>query len=292
MDTSKQELTEEAWPRLLGRLRAGNHRQMFVTTSPEGFKHTYKIFVTDQHKNHSHMIQASSLQNHFLPKDYFDTMYENYSEKQLESWLYGKFVNFNQSNVFDFNRKHNHASINIDKSDKNLVLAQDYNVGGNVTLVALIQNEEVFVFDEITTKNTFESRDAIINEYGGKFLECAGDSSGSNTSSNSEQSNNDIMNEIPNFYFIQGTRNPSIQDSIIAVNAALRNQRLWIDTAKCPQLTQALEQMAFTKEGKYPKYHTHPGPDDFADCLRYMIWAKAPIHRPTLSNNSKYNRSK
>ncbi len=262
---------------------------MFVTTSPEGYKHIYKIFVTDQAINNSHMIQADSLQNHFLPQDYFDTMYENYSPQQLKAWLHGEFVNMNSESVFDFERRYNHASVTIDTSDTEIYFAADFNVGGCVTLAALFINDIIYIFDEIITKDTFETRDTLQDLYPTQDIWMVADTSGGNSSTSSHQSNHDLLLEIPKLTMLQGPSNPGIIDSIHSVNAALRNQKLFIDTDKCPNLTKALEQHAYDKNGMPEKFSNHldGATDDFSDCIRYLTHTLLPINKP---QHSQYNQ--
>ncbi len=279
----------EAWPRLLGRLRSGSHRQLLATSSPEGFTSCYKIFVTDQHKNKSKMIQASSLQNHFLPQDYFDTMYENYSPKQLEAWLHGRFVNLAQSNVYDFDRNSNHADIDLDGSEVDIYMASDFNSENCVSIFALFIDNEIYIYDEWVTKNSFETRDRLIQTYPGKNIFCAADSSGGRSTSVSDH---ELLMEFPGMCIVQGAANPSINESIISANTGFRNQKIWIDTKKIPTFASAIEQIAYDPKTQKPQKSTlHSGgsQDDRSDCLRYLVHYLLPIKKPTLNQHSKYN---
>ncbi len=281
-DTSRQDLAQEIFDKLIGRIRVGKHRQFLFTSTPEGIKFLYKLFVTKKDENGSRYIKVNSLDNFHLPQDFFDTLYQNYNPTQLRAFLEGEFVNLNTESVFDFERQFNHAEITIDTDDTDIYFAADFNVGGCVTLSALFINDIIYVFDEIITHDTFETRDLIRDRFPTQDLWMTADTSGGNNSTNSHQSNHDLLLEIPKLSMIQGPRNPSIVDSINSVNAALRNQKLFIDTDKCPKLTLALQQHAYDKHGKPEKFSEHKGgsTDDFSDCIRYLTHTLLPIRKP------------
>ncbi len=288
MDTSKQELAEEAWPRLLGRLRVGTHRQLLVTSSPEGFKHTYNTFVVNKDKNGSNMVQACSLSNHFLPQDYFDTMYENYSKTQLDAWLYGRFVNLTSGSVYDFDRNFNHADINLDGSETEIYMAADFNQGNCVSIFSLFINGELYIYDEWVTKNTFETRDRLLQEYSNADIYCCADASGGRGTSVSDH---EILKEHPGLVVVQGASNPSINESILAANAGFRNQHIWIDTKKIPKFADAIEQIPYDPKTNKPQkstIHTGGSQDDRSDVLRYLCSYLIPLNLPQLQQRNQY----
>ncbi len=282
-DTSKPEIAYAAFIKLLGRLRAGTIRQMVLVSTPEGYGAMYRIFVKEKDMHKGHLVRAKTTDNFFLPKDFIQTMLQSYSPSQQKAYINGEFTNMNSESVFDFKRGLNHASVTIDNTDNDIYMACDFNIGGSVTIFALFQDDQIYVFGELVTKNTFETRDAIIDMFPTQDLWCAADASGSNGSSNASQSDHDLLLEVPGLALIQGLKNPMIQDSVLSVNSGLRNQKIWVDTDKCPKLTEALEQHAYGPDGKPEKFQKHEGgaTDDFTDCIRYLTWAILPINKPT-----------
>ncbi len=276
-DTSKMEVAYDGFLRLLGRLRAGNIRQFVIISTPEGFSAMYKIFVQEKDKHHARLIRAKTTDNFFLPLDFINTMMGSYTIAQQKAYLNGEFVNLTNASIFDFDRRVNHASIDINASDRDIYFGCDFNYSGSVTLAALFIEEEIYIFAEHITKNTFETRDLITLNYPGKEIWIAADASGSKNTSNATQTDLDILDQIPKSAFIQGARNPMVQDSILSVNAALRGKKIWIDTNKCPRLTEALEQHVYNKSGEPEKFRDHPAIDDFTDAIRYLTWTLSPV---------------
>ncbi len=284
-DTSKADIAYEAFIKILGRLRAGVTRQLIVISTPEGFRAFHRIFVKEKTKHAAKLIRAKTTDNFYLPQDFIDTLLASYTEKQKLAYISGEFVNMSTGTVMeDFNSTTNHATIDIDNTDTDIHIATDFNIGGCVTLSAIFQNDQLFVFGERVTKNTFETRDFLITEYPTQDLWCAADSSGSNKNTSASESDHDILMDHPGLVLIQGRKNPDIQDSVLSCNAGFRNKQIFIDTDKCPKLTEALIQHAYDKFGKPEKFPEHPSVDDYTDAFRYLVWALLPITKTSWSN--------
>jgi phage terminase large subunit len=72
-DTTKPELAYKAFIKLLGRLRAGSVRQFVITTTPEGFRAAYRIFIKEADSSKK-LIQAKTTDNKYLPADFIETL--------------------------------------------------------------------------------------------------------------------------------------------------------------------------------------------------------------------------
>ncbi len=286
-DTMRAQVSYEAFIKLLGRLRAGNVRQMVIVSTPEGFSSMHRIFVKEKDKHQSRLIHAKTTDNFFLPEDFIASMLGSYSPTQQQAYINGDFVNLNQESIFDFDRIQNHATVDLELSDKDIYMSVDFNIGGCVTISALYIEDEVYIFYENVDPNTFAIRDTLTEKFKDKDIWCAADASGAHKSTNATTSDHEILSEVPGLTFIQGTTNPQIQDSILAVNAAFRTKKLWIDTNKCPKLTEALEQHAYGIDGRPIKVNDHPSTDDYTDTIRYLVWALIPINKPTWTNYSQ-----
>ena len=288
--TTKDEILDAAVNMFKARLRAGTIRQLILVSTPENFGTLYKIAVLEADKYKTRWIKACTFDNPHVPKQFIEDMQAIYTPEQIRSYVYGEFSNMNSESVFDFNRELNHASVSIDTSDNDIYIACDFNVGGSVTIFALFQDDQIYVFGELVTKSTFETRDALRDMFPTQNLWCAADASGSNGASNASQTDHDLLLEVPGLSLIQGQRNPKIQDSVLSVNSGLRNQKIWIDTDKCPELTKALEQHTYGSDCKPEKHTNHKGGsiDDFSDCIRYLTWAILPVNKPTFQ---QYNQN-
>ena len=128
-DTSKTEIALKAYEKLLGRLRAGNTRQFIITTTPEGFRATYQIFI-EKGGEAKRLIKAKTVDNKYLPPDFIDTLKEQYPENLLKAYLEGEFVNLTSGTVYSYFSRDRHASTETIKEGETLHIGADFNVGG------------------------------------------------------------------------------------------------------------------------------------------------------------------
>ena len=72
IDTVSPAICDKAFPKILGRLRAGNVRQFAAASTPEGFRWLYNTFGTDQAKERSdrQLIKMRTQDNPYLPDDF------------------------------------------------------------------------------------------------------------------------------------------------------------------------------------------------------------------------------
>jgi len=242
----------------------------------------YKIFVAEKR---GRLIQVKSTDNIFLPKDFIETLYENYPPNLIDAYINGKFVNMVSGSVFEyFSRTLNHATVTISKTDTHIYLGADFNSGGCANIKGIMQGGKLYIFGEMLTKDTFETRDKLKSDHPGCTIYGAVDATGVKTTSNSSQSDLDILSEA-GVSLIMGSSNPHINDSILSVNNAFIHKNVYIDTNACPKLTAALEQHAFDpKTGKPDKFMGSGTVDDWTDAFRYLIWVCFPVTKLTFAS--------
>ncbi len=242
-DVSKTEVAYKAFIMLLGRLRSGRVRQLCMVGTPEGYKAMYKIFVTEERGK---LIKVKTTDNIFLPADFIDTLYEMYPPHLVKAYIEGEFVNMTSGSVFGyFDRKANHATVTLEESDNEIWLGGDFNSGGCITLKALLIKDKVYVFEEMVTKDTFETTAALKSAHRNVKMFGCFDATGNKITSNSSQSDLDILSEA-GVSLVMGGSNPHLNDSILSVNSAFIHKKVFIDTAKCPKLTSAISSIQVT----------------------------------------------
>lgn len=281
-DVTKTELAYKAFIMLVGRLRAGSVRQWCTCSTPEGFKAAYRIFVAEER---GRMIKARTTDNVFLPDDFVQTLYDTYPPHLVDAYINGEFVNMTSGSVFGyFDRVKNNAAVTLSEDDKEIWVGGDFNSGGSVTLQGVMVEGKLYIFGEIVTKDTFETRDRLKAAFPGCKIWGCFDATGNKTTSNSSQSDLDILAEA-GVSLMQGISNPHLNDSILSVNNAFIHKNVYIDVDKCPKLTAALEQHAYdAKTGKPDKFMGPATIDDFTDALRYLIWVTHPITKISFGN--------
>lgn len=283
VDTSKQEIAEKAYQKILGRLRTGSVRQLCIFSTPEGFKFCYKCFVKDKNIGEKRLIKAKTTDNKYLPSDFIETLKEQYPPNLLDAYLNGNFVNLANASIYTyFDRYKHHKSITIEDSEV-LHVGQDFNISGCVSTLFVIRDNIPFMFDEIISNDTYEVVSNIKNKYKNHIC-IYPDASGHQGHPNATLTDIQILRN-SGFTVMATKQNPRVQDRINSVNGLFSHNKLFIDTNKCPRTTQALEQQSYDEKGNPEKSNSHPSNDDFNDSLGYFVYYKYPLNRTKLSSH-------
>lgn len=285
LDTLPMAKASDAWNKVIARNRqsvldveTGEPYQNQVSTysTPEGYKFCYNRWVRDGGVDYDY-IQAATTSNPFLPPDYVQSLRDTYPAELISAYLEGHFVNMASGSVYNhFSRTANHASIELDGNEE-ILIGQDFNIGGCVSIIGFEQGDDLFICDEMVSKDTFEVGEQISAKYPNATL--YPDSSGKNRSSNSSKSDVDILREYGLYCAVRGA-NPRVRDRILATNNGFYQKQIWIDTDKCPKLTEALERQAYQPNGEPEKFPGAATVDDFNDALGYLCYAVKPVIKP------------
>jgi len=286
-DTSKPELAYKAYQKLLGRLRAGNVRQFVITTTPEGFRATYRIFETEKDES-KRLIKAKTTDNKYLPPDFIDTLRAQYPENLLRAYIDGEFVNLTSGSVYSyFNRSTHHKSETIQPSET-LYIGQDFNYSACISVVLVKRGDFLIAVDEIVSKDTKGVVENIKARYKSNYICVYPDASGANHKTSASDTDISILQK-SGFGVYVNNSNPRVRDRVNIVNNAFEKNQLFVDTTKCPKLTEALEQQAYDpKTGEPQKGNEHPEPSDYNDALGYCLAYLKPI--TTQSTVKKFHR--
>lgn len=280
-DTSKTEIALKAYEKLLGRLRAGNTRQFIITTTPEGFRATYQIFV-EKSSEAKRLIKAKTADNKYLPPDFIDTLKEQYPENLLKAYLEGEFVNLTSGTVYSYFSRDTHASTETIKEGETLHIGADFNVGGCINIVCVERadkkgNFTTHAVDEVISYDTYAMAQTLKDRYKGHKIIVYPDASGQNRKTSASETDAQILRGAGHLVFVNHS-NPSIKDRVNCVNNLFDKRRLLVNVSKCPNLTKALEQQAWDNKTQLPeKSDAHPANDDYNDALGYLIAYKYPI---------------
>lgn len=278
-DTSKASLAYKAFMKLLGRLRAGIVRQFVIFTTPEGFKATYRIFVTEMDDT-KRLIKAKTTDNKYLPKDFVERLKKQYPPQLLEAYLNGEFVNLTTGTIFSyFNREKHHIDI-VDDGVGAILISQDFNIGGSISCVYKMIGNILVQVDEFESYDTREIVQNIKRRYPNRIIEIYPDASGANRKTSSSESDLDILRNA-GFSVYVNNRNPSVRDRITISNNCFDKNIVKINTIKCPKTTQAYEQHSYKENGEPDKINGAGTVDDYTDAGTYILAYKYPIARPT-----------
>ena len=278
-DTSKPEIAYKAYNKLLGRLRAGNVRQFIITTTPEGFRATYRIFVEEKADN-KRLIKAKTSDNKYLPPDFIETLEQQYPPNLLKAYLDGEFINLTSGTIFDyFDRKRHNTDI-IENDSEALYISQDFNIGCCVStvyvkrlingIVKLIQVYEIESYDTkaiITNiKHTYPNR--VINMYP--------DASSASRKTSASETDLQMLRGAGFNVFVNG-RNPSVRDRIVITNNCFDKDMVLVNVNRCPKTAKAYEQHSYDEKGQPMKFNGAGTVDDFTDAATYILAYLFPI---------------
>jgi hypothetical protein len=285
IDTVAPSIASKAFPKILGRLRAGNVRQFGAASTPEGFRWMWNTFGSDdaQQRTDRKLIKMRTADNPHLPPDFIERLQANYDPQLLRAYLDGEFVNLTTGQVYDrFDRtKHVREDFAAIEDEETILVGIDFNVGNTNAALAIRRGRELFFFDEIAGAH---DTDAIGQELRRRYPHARilgyPDASGANRSTNSSRSDvailasYDISNMSPK-------ANPPIRDRVAALQAALENgkgeTRLWVHP-RCRKLIECLELQSYSERGEPDK---EAGYDHMNDAAGYLVHRVFEVGRAT-----------
>jgi hypothetical protein len=242
----------------------------FVST-PEGFAYMYDFFVKKSNDNKSLLKLKTSDNADNLAEGYIDGLREQYTEEQLKAYLNGEFVNLTSGTVYyKFDRNVNHSNRTIKEFDT-LSIGMDFNIGNMSGIVHVIDDKPIAVDEIIGVYDTPQMCNVIKEKYPTNRIIVYPDASGKNRSTNATQTDIQILKEA-GFIIKAKNINPPVKDRITNMNRMFCNGQnhigYLVNTYKCPEYTEALEKMAYDKNG-YPDKSS--GFDHSTDAGGYFI---------------------
>jgi len=268
--THKQQ--EILWNKVIARIRGCKDSTGAITTTPEGFKKTYELFVE---KKIGNLINAKSSANIYLPDDYVETLFSQYDSKLVKQYIDGEFVNINGASAYyAFNRAFNVEQFEI--KAKQIFVGMDFNVDPMTAVFAVFQANKLFIFDEVYLKNSNTQRlaDFINSMFTDHDITICPDMTGIKRTTNATGSKSDIDILKQAGFRIRGSHNPFVRNRLNAVNNAFSKENIIINSG-CEYLIKDLEQVTLDKYGEIDK--SNPALTHISDALGYLIWQFYPI---------------
>lgn len=277
VDTSKSDIAEKAYNKILGRIRTGNVRQLCIFSSPEGFSFLYKCFVKEIDKGNKRLIKARTLDNKYLPQDFIDTLKSQYPENLLQAYLNGEFVNLNSGTIYSYFNRETHHSNEDYKDRETIYVSQDFNYLGCISIVYVKRNGFDVAIDEIISNDTKSIIANIKNRYPDSHVCIYPDASGNAHKTSSSTTDIQMLRQAGFTVYVNNS-NPSVRDRINITNNLFDKQKVKVNTNKCPKFTESLEQHSYDeKTGEPCKYSGGATVDDFTDGGTYYLAYEYPM---------------
>ncbi len=305
IDTVNPAIADKAFPKILGRLRAGNVRQFAAASTPEGFRWMWRTFASEDGlgRPDRKLIRMKTSDNKYLPADFEARMRANYDPSLLKAYLEGEFINLTSGQVYDrFKRDVHVREFPEPEHDEKLLLGIDFNIGNCNAVVCVVRTDppspedrqrmmrepgyvpkrrqRLYVWDELTQQHDTDAlgKEAV-RRYGRHTLHGYPDASGTKRTTNATRSDVAILQShgIGNY---SPQANPLVRDRVNAVQALLENGegevRLFVHP-RCKRLIECLEQQAYDEKGEPDK---STGFDHLNDSLGYVCHRIFAVGKP------------
>lgn len=300
LDILPTEKAEAVYMKIKARCRQkveGKKNQIFVTTTPEGFRATYNLFKRSPAPG-TKLIQMSTYSNEKnLPDDYIDDLKATYPPQLIAAYLEGEFVNLNSLGVWtSFDPVKNNISVDL-KPGEALHIGQDFNVGRGCAVIYVFRtltkdhkcNPTDFplpvmiaageIVDSFDTPDTIRAlkENYPLSKYKDRTI--YPDATGDNRKSVNATITDISLMRHAGYRIQQHNTNPPIKERIISANAAFCNanglRRVFVDTEKAPVFAEGLLQQAYDKNGLPEKGQLKN--DDITDAGTYPIAHHFPV---------------
>jgi len=282
--------SEEAWFRLLGRLRdpQATRKCGFASWTPKGHDWVYKRFIANPTPDYK-AIQAKPAENRHVLKstpEFYDRLKESYDERFYRQEVLGEYLSYDGNCVYSSFERNTHLTTDLGPDlNRPLCWSLDFNVDPMCSIIAQVDKGKVYVVDEICLHRA-STRDACV-----EFLKrypkhqpgvlVYGDASGS-ASQSTGYSDYQVIKEFfetnsemvlsPNIL----QANPKVRERVNLTNRQLKNalgESGVLINEKCVELIQDLEQVSFKAETggidkNRDRMRTH-----MSDAFGYLIWA-------------------
>lgn len=276
---------KDAFLTLSGRLRdaSGPLRAMYSST-PKGHNWLYDYFHPngELNSNQYSFVRAASRTNRHLPDGYLDSLRSQYDEKLVEQELEGKFVNLTAGKVYySFDRSVN-IEQNIKRRGGSTLIGVDFNVDPLCAVVAFVENDKIYVTDELFLRNsnTFELCHEL-KKRGYTGAKLYPDSTGRNRKTSGQSDTNILSSE---GFQVEYTRNPYVIDRVNNLNRLISQKKI-IVSDKCKKLINDLEKV--TWKGSDLDQKTDPLLTHMSDSLGYLAWSLYPIRDTSIKGRIK-----
>jgi hypothetical protein len=286
LDVLATRKAKEAWRKVIARLRWQDEtikNGVDVTTTPEGFKEVYRLFVEmpqlkPELKQTYAYLQASTYDNaKNLPDDYIQSLLDTYPTELIDAYLRGQFVNLTSGTVYrSFNRKL-HNSDELATEHDVLRTGMDFNVTKMASTVYVVRPNGWHAVSEF--KDVFDTPDmirAIRARFPTNRVIVYPDASGDSRKTVDASKSDISLLRQANFEVRVNSQNPPVKDRIMAVNKQFEKNALFVNVKQCPTVAKHLEQQAYNDNGEPDK---KAGFDHQNDATGYPIAYEFPIAR-------------
>ncbi len=256
----------------------GGHA-MFIG-SPKGRNFFYDLWLEGNSTEDWSSYQYTTLEGGNVPPEEIEAARRDLDIHRFQTEYEAQFISTESVLFYAFTEDNMVQKPILPEERTPLIIGMDFNRSPMSAIIGQKTADTYHVFDEIEiySSNTFEMVQEIKRRYGnGRQMYAYPDATGAFGSTNSTTSNHIILQN-NGFKVITDKTNPSVADSITAVNSMLRSAngdiRLTIDP-KCRRLRECLIKHTYKENTRIPDKDS--GYDHLTDCMRYVIYRNWPL---------------
>ena len=289
----------------IGRGKGHSNRMLLITSSinkNQPYNYCYKIFDdpkrTDKQKEKFLSVAGSTLENLHADPDYVESMEATLTPELFQIEIMAEYAVMTEGLVFKyFDRKTHLIPQSVAKYNRSFPVhaSFDFNHSPATAIIAQVVAKEIIIIKEffLLNSDTFE-----LAKETGKYLKSLkpskiyihGDASGNQKTANSKNTNwgiiKDEFNQLKlNWETCYKLVNPSVQDSVNALNASFHHDRLFLSDI-CDELIADLESLKWLEGRPEIDKKTDLMRSHLADTLRYLNWDIYPLAQGKASQDS------
>jgi hypothetical protein len=277
-----------AWRKIIARLRwPGADNGVDVTTTPEGFGETHRLFVQmltekPELRRSYGLVQASTRDNELnLPDDYIQSMLDTYPSQLIDAYIDGRFCNLTSGTVYHCYDRHRHSTTETIQEHDTLHIGMDFNVTRMAATIYVTRGDAQDEWHAVAElKEVFDTPAVvkIINERWpnhNKIVYPDASGTGRNTS-DASKSDMAIITQAGMALKVNAS-NPAVKDRVLSTNKRFELGKLFVNVKECPTVARCFEQQSYDVNGEPDK---KSGVDHQNDASTYPIAHTFPIIRP------------
>lgn len=260
------------------------YKQIILTFNPISHLHWLKEHFFDNPASTANIYKTTYLDNSFIDEEYKQELEDikNYDEQQYRIYALGEWGVLNQNVIhhrYDFQK---HISDKTIDDFYTLHVGIDFNIGGSVC-IALGEDRDgiAHIIDEFVSYDTEMIIEELKSRYPTKELTLYPDASGSNRSTNSRQTDVDML-IAAGFYCNVPDANGARATRYNACNRKFMQNEILINPYTAQRTSESLQTHAYDEKGEPEKFTDHSGGaiDDYTDSFGYIIVRLYPIVAP------------
>ena len=276
------DISKETWYEVLRPTLSDTKGHALFCGSPRGFGNwSYELFKQGEINKDWKSFQYTTLEGEQVSQDEIEQAKQDLDLRTFQQEYEATFVNYSGMIYYNFSRDKNI----VEKYSKNsgiLHIGLDFNVDPMSAVVCVIENDRIYVIDEIQiySSNTNEMCDEIRTRYKSKQIVVYPDPSARQRKTSAGGITDLAI--LKNFGFDVKCKNtaPLVRDRINAVNSKLKNvngkNNLFI-VKSCKNAIKSIERQIYKEGTHIPDKDS--GYDHMNDALGYLVEYNFPLKR-------------